>query len=244
MQAIDMWKEYSQNKNTENRNELIMEYIEVVDKIVNMQMRLFHTFNPDLKDEFYSIGVLGLIDAVQRFDYKKNVKFETYASFRIRGAIKDYIRKQDIVSRGIREKEKAIKNAIENLTHRLKREPTDQEVMEELNMDSDEYHQTMSNLAQSDLLSFEEMIGGGIGVKTEDESVEGHLEKKELEEALVRAITDLPERDQMIISLYYKDELKLKEIGQVLKISESRVSQILKKIVNTLRESLEDYILV
>ncbi len=242
MQVMSMWKDYEKNKNIESRNKLIMEYIDVVDKIVSIQMRLFHTFNPDLKDEFYSIGVLGLIDAVQKFDYRKNVKFETYASFRVKGAIIDYIRKQDVVSRGIREKEKAIKRAKENLMQKLSREPSDQEVIEHLNMSYDEYHYTMNTIAQADLLSFEEMIGNGIGVKKQGVSVEGQLEKKELEKHLTNAIAKLSDREQLVISLYYKDELKLKEIGQVLKVSESRVSQVLKKAVEALREHLKSYV--
>jgi RNA polymerase sigma factor for flagellar operon FliA len=205
-------------------------------------MRLYHTFNPDLKDEFYSIGVLGLIDAVQKFDYNKNVKFETYASFRVKGAIIDYIRKQDIVSRGLREKEKAIKNARENLRNRLQSEPTEMEVAEELNISHDEYYRTMSQIARADLLSFEEMIANGIGVRQKGESVEKKIEEIELQKYLAEAIRNLPQREQYVISMYYKDELKLKDIGKILDISESRVSQLLKKAVDSLREYLKSYI--
>jgi RNA polymerase sigma factor for flagellar operon FliA len=242
MKTDTLWKQYSKNKTQETRNVLVLEYLDLVNKIVNIQMRLYHTFNPDLKDEFYSIGVLGLIDAVQKFDYTKNVKFETYASFRVKGAIIDYIRKQDIVSRGLREKEKAIKNARENLRNRLQSEPTEMEVAEELNISHDEYHKTMSQIARADLLSFEEMIANGIGVRQKGESVEKKIEEIELQKYLAEAIRNLPQREQYVISMYYKDELKLKDIGKILDISESRVSQLLKKAVYSLREYLKSYI--
>jgi len=242
MNTDTLWKQYSQNRTQENRNVLILEYLDLVNKIVNIQMRLYHTFNPDLKDEFYSIGVLGLIDAVQKYDHTKNVKFETYASFRVKGAIIDHIRKQDIVSRGLREKEKAIKNARENLINRNQSEPTEAEIAEELNISPDEYHKTMSQIARADLLSFEEMIDNGIGVKQESESVEERIEEQELQKYLALAIKELPEREQYVISMYYKDELRLKDIGRALKISESRVSQLLKKAVESLREYLKTYI--
>ncbi len=242
MNTDTLWKQYSKNRTQENRNVLILEYLDLVNKIVNIQMRLYHTFNPDLKDEFYSIGVLGLIDAVQKYDHTKNVKFETYASFRVKGAIIDHIRKQDIVSRGLREKEKAIKNARENLINRNQSEPTEAEIAEELNISPDEYHKTMSQIARADLLSFEEMIDNGIGVKQESESVEERIEEQELQKYLALAIKELPEREQYVISMYYKDELRLKDIGRALKISESRVSQLLKKAVESLREYLKTYI--
>lgn len=242
MKAEKMWQSYEENRNHENRNKLVLKHLNLVNKIVNIQMRLYHTFNSDLKEEFYSIGVIGLIDAVQRYDYTKNVKFETYASFRVRGAIIDYIRKQDIVSRGLREKQREIESVREYLINKLQREPSELEVSEELNITLDEYSEIMKFLAQADLLSFEEMIENGIGVKQNLENVEKKLEEKELREYLALAIEELPQREQYIIAMYYKDELKLKEIGDVLDLSESRVSQLLKKTVNDLRVSLESYI--
>ncbi|MFP4457663.1 MAG: sigma-70 family RNA polymerase sigma factor [Clostridia bacterium] len=239
MNTDKLWKQYSRNKNVENRNILVLEYLDLVNKIVNIQMRLYHTFNPDLKEEFYSIGVIGLIDAIQKFDYSKNVKFETYASFRVKGAIIDYIRKQDIVSRGLREKEKAINNARENLINRNQREPSEIEIAEELNISIEEFSKTINHIAQADLLSFEEMVSNGIGIKQSDYDVEKKLEEKELQEYLAKAISNLPEREQYVISMYYKDELKLKDIGRILDLSESRVSQLLKKAVSNLRDYLK-----
>lgn len=239
MNTETLWKQYSRNKTVENRNILVLEYLDLVNKMVNIQMRLYHTFNPDLKEEFYSIGVIGLIDAIQKFDYSKNVKFETYASFRVKGAIIDYIRKQDIVSRGLREKEKAIKNARENLINRNQREPSEVEIAEELNISLEEYSKTINQVAQADLLSFEEMVDNGIGVKQTEYNVEKKIEEKELKEYLAKAITELPEREQYIVSMYYKDELKLKDIGKILDLSESRVSQLLKKAINSLRNYLK-----
>lgn len=246
MQYEDLWVEYSKTESLDLRNELVMNYLPIVKKVVNSMLQ--GSSYSHIREDFYSIGTLGLIDAVHKFDYTKNIKFQSYASIRIRGAIKDHMRKQDWLSRGVREKQKKIESADLALREKLLREPTDEEISEETGFTVNEVCETMEKVACADIVSFEHAISNGIrplnNTHKQDYDPEKAIEKKEQKLMLAKAIDMLNEREQKIISLYYREELKLKEIGYVMDISESRVSQIIKKAVKKLEMQLKKTVLV
>ncbi len=242
MKYNNLWKEYNKTKSIESRNKLVLAYLPIVRKIVNSQ--LFGSESMHIREEYYSNGVFGLIDAVHKFDCLKNVKFETYASIRIRGSIKDYMRMQDWLPRGVREKQKIIETAREALATKLLRNPTEKELAEVTGLSTKQISKILGKIAYSEIASFEELVSKGLNPVSnqQDDDLEGIIEKKEMNEILAREIEKLTEKEQIVISLYYKEELKLKDIGKVLKISESRVSQIMKKAIQKLRHSIAQYI--
>jgi len=237
MEEKKLWEKYKKTNKKEYRNKIVEEYLPLVRKIVYMMIGDHY-----LKEEFYSVGVIGLIDAVDKFDLSKNVKFETYASIRIRGSIKDFMRRQDWVSRNIREKEKLIRDKRKELRNELDREPEDIEISKAANLSLNEYAKVVNYIENSNMASFENAVNKGISPMesgSDEYNPERVLEKKEMEKILAQEIGKLSKRKQQIIALYYKEELNLKEIGEVLDISESRVSQIMKEINNELRENIE-----
>lgn len=241
MQCEKLWNDYRETEKIEYRNSLVMEYLPLVRKIVNVMID--KSLGYHIREEFHSVGVLGLMDAVQKYDTMKGVKFETYASIRIRGAIKDFMRKQDWVPRGVREKQKLIEDADQRLRYSLGREPESHEVAEEAGFSMREYEETLKNIAHANISSFEMAISKGVNAMESDENdynPEKIIEKREVEKILVAEIGKLKLRDQQIISLYYKEDLTLKEIGQVLGVSESRTSQMMKAIMTKLRDRMEE----
>jgi RNA polymerase sigma factor for flagellar operon FliA len=235
-----LWDKYIKNKTIDCRNDLVLYYLPLVRKIVNMTIGSYH-----LKEEFYNVGSIGLIDAIDKFSPDKNVKFETYASIRIRGSIKDFMRKQDWVSRTVREKEKLIEEKRTHLRTKFGREPEDIEVAKEAKMPIKEFIQIKSYLDNSNLASFENAVSEGMNpmnTREDEYNPEKILEKREMEKILAQEIKKLSIRNQQIISLYYREGLNLKEIGEVLEISESRVSQIMKKINDDLKSGIEKLI--
>jgi len=236
MDEKKLWEKYKETNKKEYRNKIVEMYLSLVRKIVFMMIGNHH-----LKEEFYSVGVIGLIDAVDKFDLSKDVQFETYASIRIRGSIKDFMRKQDWVSRNIREKERLILEKRKELRRELDREPEDMEVAKAANLSLNEYAKVINYVENSNMASFENAVSKGMSPMvggSDDYNPEKILEKKEMEKILAQEITKLCQRKQQIIALYYKEELNLKEIGEVMDISESRVSQIMKEINDELKENI------
>src|SRR6056297_431777 len=240
MEEKKLWEKYKKTNKKEYRNKIVEEYLPLVRKIVYMMIGGHH-----LKEEFYSVGVIGLIDAVDKFDLSKNVQFETYASIRIRGSIKDFMRKQDWVSRNIREKERIIQDTKKQLRKELDREPEDIEIAKAAHLSLNEYAKIVNYVESSNMASFENAVSKGLKPLergSDEYNPEKVLEKKEMEKILAQEIGKLSKRKQQIIALYYKEELNLKEIGEVLDISESRVSQIMKEINEELKVNIETVI--
>jgi RNA polymerase sigma factor for flagellar operon FliA len=233
-----IWDKYKKTPILENRNALVMHYLPLVQKIVNIMTVDYH-----LKEDFYNVGVLGLIDAVDKFDMGKNVKFETYATIRIRGSIKDFMRQQDWVSRNVRDKEKQIMEAERILRQRYGKEPKDGEIAKAAKMSLTEYAQIKKHLDSASFASFEKVVAEGMNptdlYEGKDNRPDSIVEKKEMEKILAQSITKLSQRKQQIIALYYHEELNLKEIGEVLEVSESRVSQIMKEINEELKNEIQ-----
>lgn len=199
------------------------------------------------KRDLINAGVIGLIDAVNHFDPSKGVKFETYASTRIRGAIIDELRSLDWIPRSTRAKSREIESVISNLINKLGHIPTDDEVAAELDWDMDKYYKVLEQVSGTTLLSLDELVAtssGGDSVKRIDtvassgESTLEKIERRELIDNVVNILGTLSEQEKLAIALYYYEELTLKEIGMVMNVTESRVSQIHTSAILKLRAKL------
>lgn len=240
--VVNLWKSYKEHPSIALRNKIVLMYSGLVKSIARRVASVSGNY-ADIED-LTSFGMVGLIKAVEKFDPEKGVTFETYATYRIRGEIIDYLRRNDWVPRGLRKKAQDIENASRIFKNRYGRDPTDEELAKMLNIKTSDISQILSESGRFNLVSFEEIIQDT--VKSEynfvsDETPESSLAQGELEQALAKAIDELPERERLVISLYYYEELTLKEISGVLNISESRVSQLHTRAVKTLKKVLADY---
>lgn len=226
------------------REELILEYAPLVKEIAErMAIRLPPNIS---KDELISGGIMGLFDALDKFDSEKGIKFRTYAHSRIRGAILDELRRMDWVSRSVRRDIHRIERAIRALELKFEREPKDFEVAEEMGVDIDSYYRMKVRAQGASLLSFDEFLPDGFihkfsKLSSNNLSPVDELKIKELKNVISKALSELSEREQLVMSLYYYDELTLKEIAKVLDLTESRICQIHSKILIKLRAKLKFY---
>ena len=227
-----------------SREELILKYAPLVRYIAErMAMRLPPSVS---KDDLASAGILGLFDAIDKFDPERGVKFRTYAEHRIRGAILDELRKMDWVLRSVRRDVHRIEDAIRALESKFGRPPRDFEIAEYMGLDIEAYHRMLQKARGVNLLSLDETLPDGSLSRfrnraSEDVSPLDELKIKELKKVIAGAISTLSEKEQLVVSLYYYDELTLREIGEVLDLTESRISQIHTKAIIRLRAKLQTY---
>lgn len=238
-----LWEKYKINNDETAREELILYYSSLVKLIVG---RLFaqQYSNRYEYDDLYGYGILGLIDAIEKYKLEENIKFETYANFRIRGEIIDQMRSNNWVPRSIIKKSNEIRNAIIKLQNEIGYDYTNKQLAEELNITEDELLKDLSEVSTFSIISLEEKFDTVINfdIKSDEMLQDEILEKKELLKFLSESIERLPENEKMVISLYYSDErLTYKEIGKILNITESRVSQIHTKAISTLNAMIKDY---
>lgn len=238
-----LWDRYHKSKSPELREQLILEYANVVNLVAGrLSMYLGYTVE---YDDLVGYGIFGLIDAIDKYDMAKNVKFETYASLRIRGAILDQIRKMDWIPRTLRQKQKRMDTAVAKLESELGRAATSQEVANELGIDLEEYESWKAEAEFTNLVSLDDYLEQGSEGRIETfgssfQQPENAIQKKELKEMLVEALKKLTEKEQKVITLYYYEELTLKEISQILSVSESRVSQLHTKALQKIKTQLGD----
>ncbi|SVA63854.1 uncharacterized protein METZ01_LOCUS116708 [marine metagenome] len=232
---------------TENRDEVIKQYSPMIKYVAN---RIAMRLPPHIEvDDLISVGVLGLMDAISKYDSSRGAKFKTYAEFRVRGAILDELRSMDWVPRSVRQKASSVDKVVQGLQAKLRREPEDEEVAKEMGMSIDQFHDTLNETKSIPIFSLEDL---GIAKESgEQQSLLDCLAGKadadpqtqirlvELKEIIAKAIDALPEKERLMVSLYYYEELTMKEIGAVLDITESRVSQIHSKAVYRLRTKLK-----
>ena len=231
-------------KDPSYRDQLITEYLPYVKRIVHrIAVHLPSTIDID---DLMNVGVIGLIQAVDRYDPGRDNKFMTYAVFRIKGAVLSELRSRDFLSRSNRRKIRDLEKACFKLEQKLGREVDDFEVASELGIDVEQVYRT-KQMSSISFISFEEL---GFSSRDEKEKLLSYLVNtnddawtltrlKELQEALARAIEQLPEKEKLVISLYYLEELTMKEAGKVLNITESRVSQIHSQAILRLRTKLK-----
>ena len=225
------------------RDQLITEYLPYVKRIV--QRLAVHLPSTVDIDDLMNVGVIGLIQAVDRYDPRRDNKFMTYAIFRIKGAVLSELRARDFLSRSNRRKIRELESAYLRLEQKLGREADDQEIARELGVDLEQVYRT-KQMSSISFISLEEL---GVSSRDEKEKLLSYLinkeddalsvtKLKELKGAMARAIKQLPEKERLVISLYYLDELTMKETGKVLGITESRVSQIHSQAILHLRTKL------
>ena len=247
-QTQTLWQEYRKSKDQDLRDRLILTYAPLV-KFVAGRVGASLPAHVDEQD-LVSYGLLGLIGAIERFDPSREIKFETFAMARIRGAIIDELRSLDWVPRSVRTRARQIERAIAALEKELHRAPTDEEIAEKLGITTDELDDSLTDISRSSIAALDELwttsSGSGDQVALIDtiedvagEDPEFSLEQSELNEALGEAIARLPEREKLVVTLYYYEELTLREIGEVLGVTESRVSQLHTKAVLRLRSRLQ-----
>lgn len=241
-----LWQDYIKTRNSEKRDMIILEYAPLV-KIVAGRLNMYLGYNVEY-DDLVGYGIFGLIDAIDKFDYGKGVKFETYASLRIRGAILDQIRKMDWIPRSLRQKQKKIEAAISKIENTYGRNATDEEIAKEIGIETDELLNWQGQAKITNVVSLDEFIETSgekeMGfVKTNSfEQPENVIMKNELKQQLAEALTSLTEKERKVILLYYYEELTLKEISVILEVSESRVSQLHTKALQKMRVKLGDNI--
>lgn len=240
----DLWKQYYATRDVYVRNQIIERYSYLV-KIIALKLRGVYQQYGDVED-IVNEGIIVLMDVIEKYDISKNAKFETYASIRIKGAIIDYVRRQDWIPRKVKSDYKNVKEAEDKLTNKLGRVPREHEIAEYLKIDIKDYNNIVNNAYGTSILSFEELLGEANLRETEASEgyklPEAEIESKELYQILVDSIDKLNEKEKMVVSLYYKEELKLKEIAEILNISNSRVSQIHTSALQKLEKCLKDYL--
>lgn len=242
-----LWEEYSRNKTPEVREKIILEYAPLV-KLVAGRLSMYLGYNVEYED-LVSYGIFGLIDAIDKFDFMKEVKFETYASLRIRGAILDQIRKMDWIPRTIRQKQKKIDAVIKEIEMDTGKNASDDQIAEKLGITDDEYLDWQSQMKITNVVSLNEYMEQGSEVPIEHnirassqfESPEENVEKEELKHILAQTLELLTEKEKKVILLYYYDELTLKEISHVLEVSESRISQLHTRALQKMKEKMGGY---
>ncbi len=246
---LKKYKEDPTRLTPQQKDRLIMEYAPLI-RFIAQKIAVRLPSNIEL-DDLISAGVIGLMDAIEKYDPSRDNKFKTYAEFRIRGAILDELRAQDWIPRSIRDKAKVIDKKIIQLESELGRVVTEEEMAKGLNITIEEYHELINQTRPVSLLSIDESpTFSDYDKKSILNILEGcklanpfnQLNIKSVKEIVCKAMDDLPERQKMVLSLYYYEDLSLKEIGQVLRVTESRVSQLHAQAVQRLRARLSEVI--
>ena len=244
--TIHLWHEYRRSRDRRVRDRLILTYAPLVKYVAGRLGSGLPAHVDD--DDLVSYGLLGLIGAIERYDPDRDVKFETYAIARIKGSIIDELRSLDWVPRSVRSRARDIERAIGELESRLGRAPTDEEIAGKLGVSEDELNESLSEISRTSIAALDELwtvSSGGDSVALidtiEDEqgpNPQAALDETELREAIADAISRLPEREKLVVTLYYYEELTLREIGEVLGVTESRVSQLHTKAILRLKARL------
>ena len=240
------WEKFKKNKSPALRDKFIRQYMPLV-KYVAGKVATGLPASVEF-DDLVGYGQFGLLDAINKYDTSKNVKFKTYAVTRIRGAIFDELRQIDWVPRSVRQKSREIEDAIVSLESKLGRTASDSEIATSLNMSEDEYHKTIMKVSGTSVLSLNDIWYTGdendnmsIGSNIESPSSlnpDVIAEREEIRKVVAEAISELPEKEKLVIVLYYHEDLTFKEIGDVLEVSESRISQLHAKANLRLRAKL------
>lgn len=244
----DLLIKYKRTKDIKIKHELVIRYMYMV-KSISIQMRDVYLSFAQVED-IVNEGVLTIMGGIEKFDPELNVKFETYISKRIRGMIIDMARKQDWIPRSVRKNAKDLDNASMELCNRLGRIPTPKETADHMNISLDKYQEALGKTNIYSVLSLDMVLEAGsenkkvvqIPAINENDQPEDHYLQEEFKQVLVSAINNLKDNEQKVISLYYMDELNMKEIAQVMSVSEPRISQIHSNAIQKLRLYLTNFI--
>lgn len=239
---------YKRTKDIKVKHELVMRYMYMV-KSISIQMRDVYLSFAQVED-IVNEGVLTIMSGIEKFDPELNVKFETYISKRIRGMIIDMARKQDWIPRSVRKNAKEMDQAVTELCNRLGRFPTPQETADYMNLSLEKYQEALGKTNVYNVLSLDMVLEAGSDNKktvqlpsvNEDDQPEDHYLQEEFKQIMVEAINNLKDNEQKVISLYYMDELNMKEIAKVMNVSEPRISQIHANAIQKLRLYMTNFI--
>ncbi|WP_312470817.1 FliA/WhiG family RNA polymerase sigma factor [Neobacillus sp.] len=244
-----LWRKYRENHDSITQENLIKQYGHLVEQ---MASRLSLTIPKNIipKEDLIGLGYIGLIEAIQKFDYKKGYQFETFGLWRIKGAMLDGIRKMDWVPRGLREKAKKLNTAFRQLEQTLMRSPSEEELSQYLDMSIEEVDQALSTLSFSTLLSLNEPINANeeegkqqsrLDQITDNNSISQvqQLQMEEFRKLISNGIDKMPEKERLVISLLYYEGLTQVEIAEVLNLTKGRISQIHSQAILRLRRSFE-----
>ena len=240
-----LWESYQKNPSPEIREQIILEYAPLV-RVVAGRLSMYLGYNVEY-DDLVGYGIFGLIDAIDKFDVAKDVKFETYASLRIRGSILDQIRKMDWIPRTVRQKQKKLDEAIKRVEMRTGKNASDEDIAKEIGISDAELTNWQSQLKITNIVSLNEYVEQGsepvMDAKhnTHFAQPEEQIQENELKEVLKSTLELLTEKERKVIELYYYEELTLKEISKVLDVSESRVSQLHTKALMKMRKKMGSY---
>ncbi len=239
-----LFEKYGRDKDSAVRNEIVMRSMHIVKYAVLSTRNMFRKYTDE--DDVYNEAALALLGAVDSFDPARGVKFDTYASIKVRGAIIDYVRRSDAVPRGVRKFAKEYDRAYSELFEKLDREPTREEIAKFLGMSVEKLDSFAARNAAAQTVSFEEMLLGGFDPAADSDDSCYEAERTVLEgerrQQLIEAIKSLKDKERTVITLYYYEKLKYSEIAQVMEVSESRVCQIHSKAVSKLRDHLKEYL--
>jgi RNA polymerase sigma factor for flagellar operon FliA len=240
--AEEIWRSYKETSDIQTRNYILTEYLHIVKFIASRMYSVYRSLAD--QDDIISCGTLALLNSIDRYDHTRDIKFETFASIRVRGAMIDYLRKQDWLPRTVRKSLKDIDSAYAEMQNDLGRVPTDEEVAGKLNLSAEDYYEAVSKVYSANILSLEELIADNAGnlIPASGETPEDGYEQKELSDEMARAIDMLSDKERTIISLYYYEGLKAKQIANILEVSESRVSQLHSKALLKLRYAMQNYV--
>lgn len=242
----ELWAAFQETESATVRDKLIQNYLYLVRYVAG---KMAMSVPPSVEiDDLVSAGVVGLMDAVGKYDPGRDTKFETYAVARIRGAIVDDLRSLDWVPRSVRRKARMVEEAYSRLENELGRAADDEEISKKLNMSVGEFKSVVDEIVSAGLLSLDDFVGSQDGERTtriidlvcskEGGTPATSLEIEEMREILAQAIMNLPDKERTVVALYYYEDMTLKEIGRTLGVSESRVSQIHTKAMLRLRGRL------
>ncbi|MCR9141372.1 MAG: RNA polymerase sigma factor WhiG [bacterium] len=245
-EEIELWREYRRSKNREVRDFLVEKYSPLV-KYVAGKVAIGMPQNVEF-DDLVSYGSFGLLDAIEKFDPDRDIKFKTYAMTRIRGAIFDELRSIDWIPRSIRQKAKQVEETIATLENKLGHTVDDEDIAKEMNLSLDELHTLLTKISGTSMISLNDIwyLGDDNDEVSFMETLESPqnlnpdtlIEKEEIKGVIVEAIKHLPDKEKKVIVLYYYEDLTLKEIGEVLEVTESRISQLHTKAIMRLRGKL------
>ena len=241
-----LWTRYQGDRDPRIRDHLVEQYAPLVKYVAG---KVAANLPSSVEyDDLVGYGVFGLFDAIDKFDPRKHVKFKTYAVTRIRGAMYDHLREMDWVPRSVRQKAKEIEQAVMILEAKLGRPASDSEIAASMNLREEEFSHLMSKISSTAILSLNDIWNSGsdsdsmcIGESIESPHVlnpDSSVEKEEIRRVIKQAITELPEKEKKVLVLYYYEDLTLREIGQILDVTESRISQLHTKAIIRLRAKL------
>ncbi len=242
----ELWESYRKTKDPKIRDHFIKQYAPLV-KYVAGKVAIGMPHNVEF-DDLVGFGSFGLLDAIEKYDPEKHVKFKTYAVTRIRGAIFDELRSIDWVPRSVRQKTREIEETVHRLEASLGRSASDEEIAKEMGMSLSDFQKTMLQISGTSILSLNDLWYSGddndkVSIVDSIESPQSLnpdtiVEKEEIKRVIVQAINELPDKEKKVLVLYYYEDLTLKEIGQVLEVTESRISQLHTKAIMRLRAKL------